>query len=476
MNVLIAASEMTPFAGEDVLAESVAALAGGLRNQGVEAAVAIPCHRGVREGLGRKLSPSGTRFTVRLGEAIHTCEVFEARAPDGTQVFFLARDEFFDRTGLYGAGGHAYEDNAARFIFFCKGVVELARRMSPAPDVLHAVDWQAALAPVFARHWKLPCATVLQVRDIGYQGNFWSCDFAFTNLPPETFSATGVEFYGSLNFLKGGILAADRVVFPGSITLADALTPEGGCGLDAVLREQFAKLTGISDGLDVTRWNPETDSSLATNYGASNMAGKQNCREALLESAGLKPAAQGPVFAWNTSGLKNGAAALLPPALDRLLANTDARVIINGPVPDAQVEALLTAELKQRDLVAWRRDTADDHFPSLIAGADALLVPGHPTPEGGEQVVKAMRYGCVPVLLDGPGVGGLARHHEASTGEGEAVLFHEASPDALLDALRATTALFDQPAHWEVLRRNAMAKEVSRDASAARMLELYRSL
>src|SRR5690606_27350301 len=127
-----------------------------------------------------------------LGSAKLPCAIREMRTPDGVRVFFVERDEFFDRSGLYGTAEGDYQDNAARFIFFSKCVVELAKRLEPAPDILHAHNWQAALVPTFAASSSLPSRTVLTAHSLEYQGNFWSYDFALTNLPSSVFSPRGL--------------------------------------------------------------------------------------------------------------------------------------------------------------------------------------------------------------------------------------------------------------------------------------------
>src|SRR5439155_24884239 len=119
--------------------------------------------------------------------------------------------EYFDRSGLYGTEGYAYDDNAERFVYYSKAVVELARRMKPAPEIVHVHDWQSALVPVLIKERQLPFKTVLTLHNVAYQGSFWGVDFGLTNLPGHYFSERGVEFYGNLNFLKGGILFADAI-------------------------------------------------------------------------------------------------------------------------------------------------------------------------------------------------------------------------------------------------------------------------
>ncbi|HEY5792347.1 MAG TPA: glycogen/starch synthase, partial [Chthoniobacterales bacterium] len=313
----MAASEMAPFARTGALADGMAALPSALRQAGHDVRVVLPYYRTIRDGRDFSVRPTKIRFAVPVGEARYDCEIYEARAADGVQVFFIGRDEFFDRSGLYGSSGRDYQDNAARFIFFNKCVIELAKRLTPVPDILHAHDWQAALLPLLAKSQSLPWPVVLSVHDPAYQGNFWSYDFGLTNLPPDYFSARGLEFYGSMNFLKGGILFADRVVLPSELYVSEAQTREFGCGLDAVFRENAGKLAGIPDGVDVTQWDPASGRHLAAPYSAAGLGGKRACRDQLLAQFSLQANPKGPVFAMVSRLVQEKGLDILLPALDR---------------------------------------------------------------------------------------------------------------------------------------------------------------
>ncbi|HRJ73257.1 MAG TPA: glycogen/starch synthase, partial [Terrimicrobiaceae bacterium] len=253
MKILMAASELAPLVRSGQLADAMAELSGGLRRLGHDVGVVLPYYRAIREDKSVRVRKSKQKFSVPVGAARIPCEVFETKA-DGVTVFLVARDEYFDRSGIYGVDGRDYQDNAARFIFFTKCVLEIARRMETPPDILHANSWETALLPVFVRDQRLPFRTVLTPHGLEYQGNFWSYDFALTNLPGEYFSARGVEYYGSMNCLKGGILFADAVVLPGERFVSAAQTAEYGCGLDAVLRENQYKLAGIPASGDEALW------------------------------------------------------------------------------------------------------------------------------------------------------------------------------------------------------------------------------
>jgi starch synthase len=190
MKILFTGSEMDPFARTGGLGDVLEALPAALAARGHEVSVVLPCYRGLRE----KARDTGVKFAVQIGAKRAVAEIWECTAPNGVQVFLVRCDGYFDRAALYGEQGHDYEDNAERFIFFSKAVVELVRRVVPPPDIVHAHDWQAALVPVLIRERRLPFKTVLTIHNLAYQGGFWGVDFGLTNLPGDYFTATGVEY------------------------------------------------------------------------------------------------------------------------------------------------------------------------------------------------------------------------------------------------------------------------------------------
>jgi Glycogen synthase len=212
-------------------------LPAALRSRGHEVCVALPFYREIRENRAFKRKDTGIAVDVQVGEKVYAARYLEGRSASGVQLVLIRCDEFFDRDGIYGERGKPYEDDASRFIFFCKATLELSRRLTPQLQVLHAHDWAAALVPVFVRAQGLPFKTVLTIHHVADQGSFWGLDFGLTNLPEPFFTLHGVEFFGRLNFLKGGILYADRITTVSEHYRREILTPSGGCGLDGVLRE-----------------------------------------------------------------------------------------------------------------------------------------------------------------------------------------------------------------------------------------------
>ena len=197
-------AEGPPLSRATALVDVLEALPRELRGRKHEVGIAIPYYREIRQDPEVQAKDTGVTVDISVGPKKYVAEYLEGRTAGGVQIFFVRCDEFFDRPGIYGEHGSAYEDNAARFIFFSKAALELARRMSPAPQILHVHDWAAALVPVLVKNRRLPFGTVLTIHHLSEQGSFWGLDFELTNLPARYFKPGGVEFFGRL---KEGRLA-----------------------------------------------------------------------------------------------------------------------------------------------------------------------------------------------------------------------------------------------------------------------------
>ena len=191
MRILMISAEAPPLHRAGALVDVLDALPRELRERGHEVSVVLPFYREIRENSLVEINDTGVTVDIRVGEKNYVAEYFEGRTPSGVQLFFVRCDEFFDRPEIYGEHGAAYEDNATRFIFFNKAAIELARRLTPAPQILHLHDWAAALIPVYIHAHNLPFATVLTIHRLAEQGSFWGLDFALTNLPQRFFSLRG---------------------------------------------------------------------------------------------------------------------------------------------------------------------------------------------------------------------------------------------------------------------------------------------
>src|SRR5947207_4623922 len=395
MRILMISAEGPPLRHAGALIDVMDALPRELRARGHDVSMALPFYREIRENAAFKEQDSGVTVDVRVGKKSYIAEYLEGRSPSGVQLFLVRCDEFFDRAGLYGEHGKAYEDNAARFVLFCKAALELARRLTPRVQILHVHDWPAALVPVFVRAYRLPFETVLTIHHLAEQGSFWGLDFALMNLPERFFTLTGVEFFGRLNSLKGGVLYADRIMTVSEHHRRAMLTPVGGCGLDGVLRENAHRLSAIFHGADYARWNPETDELLPAAYNSASLLGKAFCRDALLGGLRLAPNPQGPVFGMVTRVVDEKGFEILVPLLDRLLSD-DVRLIILGDGDPAFETALAVAARKFPSKFAYRKEYDEKTAHVIEAGMDISLIPSRVEPAGLSAMYN-LKYGALPV-------------------------------------------------------------------------------
>ncbi len=459
MKILFTGSEMAPLARTGGLGDVLEALPAALAARGHEVSVVLPCYRGLRDDARLGVRSTGVNIPVQVGSKRMSTEILECTPPNGVQVFLIRCDEYFDRPGLYGAEGRDFPDSAERFIYFSRAVVELARRVMPPPDIVHVHDWQTALIPVLIKERKLPFKTVLTVHNLAYQGSFWGIDFGLTNLPGEFFSAKGVEFYGQLNLLKGGILFADAVTTVSERYAREIQSPEAGCGLDSVVREHAGKLTGILNGADYTIWNPAADPLLPQRFTPANLKGKSACREALLAECGLAPEPRGPVFVMVTRLAEQKGIDLLFPLLDRLLAD-DVRLVILGEGDSGYERELLIASKRHAERFAYRQ-SMDETFAHLTyAGGDAFLMPSHFEPCG-LSAMYALKYGALPIARATGGLYESVEDYDPTNESGNGFLFFNYTPDALWDAITRAKRYFADTAHWETLRHRAMECDYS---------------
>ena len=267
MRILMVTPEANPFAQSGGLAEVIYGLAWTLTKLGHEVRVVLPLYRQVRES-GQPLTSTGHTLSIPLSWKNLSAEIFTTEL-DGLKFYFIAQDALFNREGLYGTSYGDFEDNAERFIFFSRAVVEMMEALEMDCDLCHCHEWQTGLVPVYLRtlYSDRPRlqrrATVYTVHNVGYQGLFSSFDLPLTGLGWELLSPKALEFYGQLNFMKGGLVFADLLSTVSTRYREEILTPEYGFGLEGLFQERAHELYGILEGVDYDRWDPGRDAFLA---------------------------------------------------------------------------------------------------------------------------------------------------------------------------------------------------------------------
>jgi starch synthase len=476
MKIVHAASEFYPYMKTGGLADAVAALTGELAAHGHEVTVFLPGYRSALEhadaaGAARKL-----RLKFEMGDEFMSGHVRTFSPRGNLTVHLICRDEFFDRRNPYGNGERDYEDNAERFIFFAKGVVETLRLADIQADVVHAHDWQAALVPLLLRVAErrhgltLAMKTVFTIHNIAFQGVFPARVFSRTNLPDELNNIDGLEYYNQINFMKGGILFADRVTTVSPRYAQEIQTPEFGCGLDGVVQTRAEDIAGLLNGIDTAVWNPAADPLLPARYSAGNLAGKAACRSALLAAHGLDAKFAGPVFGMVCRLTEQK-------GIDLLLANEafflkhECRLIVLGTGAERYEGALreLAARAPAKIALSLVLDEKMSHL--IEAGSDYFVMPSLFEPCGLNQMYS-QAYGTVPLTSR---VGGLMdtvtdADEDAAAGTG---LTFPATEEGLADALQRALRLFADQPRYAAVQKRGMARDFSWRQAATAYEQLY---
>ncbi len=475
------ASEVEPFAKTGGLADVAGALPAALVALGHDVRVLMPKYRGVEERAGqvRTVVP---RLTVPLGDRSIEGALIEGRTSSGVPVYFLRQDHYYDREGLYGTSDGDYWDNCERFVFFCRGALEsllyLDRHeaVSWRPHVVHCNDWQTGLVPVYLRtlyrdHPSLGgIATLFTIHNLAYQGVFWHYDMPMTGLGWDLFTPAGIEFYGKLNFLKGGLVFSDLLTTVSRTYAREICTAAFGAGLEGVLEERSHDLHGVVNGLDYEAWNPAKDPHIAQPYSADDPTGKAACREALRHDLGLETV-PGPLLGMVTRLVEQKGIDLVLEALPGILAEGCQLVLLGSG--DAKVEAAFTEwAAREPGQVAVRLGYEAELAHRVYAGADCFLMPSRYEPCGLGQLI-ALRYGTAPVVRRTGGLADTVTEFDPASRVGTGFTFDGYTVGGLLDAVHRAASAYRQPALWKALVRNDMTEDFSWEASAREYVTLY---
>lgn len=481
MRILMAASEMTPFAKTGGLGDVVSALSAELARRGHDVMCCLPYYRSVREALP-KAKPVGLPLALPVGDEILTGDVLEVRLSERHRLLLIRRDEFFDRSELYHAGENDFEDNAERFLFFSKAVAELVAHSGFKPDVVHCHDWQSAFVPVAttyrrqtqpfeAKGW---ARTVFTIHNIAYQGLFPSTDFPLTNLPGEFFMPPALEFYGRMNLMKGGIVFADAVTTVSKRYAQEIQTPEGGFGLDPVLRSRRRDVVGILNGADYRTWNPAADPVLKAHYDADDLSGKRACRRDLVDTFGVEAGEKQPIAAVISRLTDLKGVDLLADAAEDLVKMGLVLVVLGKGA--GRYEKLFAGMAKRWPKKVGVRIAQDETLAHKTqAGADLLLMPSKFEPCGLTQMY-ALKYGTIPVVHATGGLDDTIRPYSRVSGQGNGFKFAAYTADALVAAVRGALGIYKEPKQWQRLMRNAMACDFSWQRGAQEYEKLYAAL
>ena len=468
MKVFFVASEAMPYVKTGGLGDVTGSLPAALHSVGADTSLILPLY-GTIMAKNLPLEQVMTH-TLAMGGRSLTYRVLRH-----DQTYFIAQNELFDRDNLYNTREGDYPDNWLRFAFFARAALETVLALGGC-DVIHVHDWQAALLPVYLRflYPERREKTLLTIHNIAYQGLFSPEILPDIGLPSSVFTIDGLEFYGNVNYLKGGIVSADEVNTVSPTYAREIQTEEYSFGLHGILATRREHLTGILNGIDYSYWDPSADGALPHMYSPSLLAGKAQDKKSLLKETGLATEPDRPLFVIVSRLVAQKGLDLILDAFDQMMS-LPLNLMVLG-TGDTKIEAALVvkaAAYPGRFVFRQKFDEGLAH--RMYAGSDFFLMPSRFEPCGLSQMI-ALRYGSIPVVRRTGGLKDTVQDIHPRTGTGNGISFDDATPSEFLDAVRRAVRLYTDGDAFRRIQTIGMACDFSWQASAREYLALYHSM
>jgi starch synthase len=479
MKIAMFSSEVVPFAKTGGLADVAGALPKFLSPLGLEVNVCLPLYRETKKkdlSLRRIVGNLDMDWNGKRS----SFSVWESRK-DGLGFLLIEKDEYFDRDFLYGTPQGDYPDNGERFAFYSKAALETLRYLGFRPDVIHAHDWQTAVALAMLKfvYGQDPffgyTKSLFTIHNLAYQGLFDRDVLGRIGLPDDLFNMENLEFYGKVNYLKGGILYSTAVSTVSKRYSQEIQTPEFGYRLDGLLQKRRDRLFGILNGVDYADWNPTTDKFIIRPFDPTYLDGKKECKKDLLRAFGLEEVkAETPVIGMVSRLAGQKGFDILCESLEGIF-KMGAVLVILGTGEEVYHKALCAARKKSPGSLGLRIAYDETLSHKIYAGSDLFLIPSRYEPCGLTQMYS-LRYGTIPVVRATGGLDDTIQEYDPARGTGNGYKFKEYSADALLGSLEKAINAYQQKERWRQLIQKAMACDFSWEMSAREYLRLYQRI
>jgi starch synthase len=476
MRVLFVASEASPFIKTGGLGDVAGALPKALAQKGADARVVIPKYKEINWEVRDKLR-FVKWFNVRVGWREQFCGVWEYFY-NGVTYYVLDHERYFNRDGIYG-----FYDDAERFAFFDRAVLDMLRQIDWQPDLIHCNDWQTGMIPVLLNfeykrndmfYWKMKC--VYSIHNIAFQGIFDPKILPeLFGFDMELYDNTCLKFDEGVSFMKGGLYYSDIITTVSNTYAYEIQTPEYGERLDGVLRDRSYALRGITNGIDYDEFNPKTDRFINKNYDVNSINDKAINKTELQQELGLEVNKDIPMIAMVTRLTNQKGIDLLVNISDRLLSQQNVQLVILG-----------TGDKHYEDHFKWlnyrygNKVSANIKFDNALANkiyaaSDMFLMPSLFEPCGLGQLI-ALRYGSIPIVRETGGLKDTVTAYNEYTGEGNGFSFRNYNSEELYNMIQYALWIYQDKGKWNGLIRNAMNSDNSWNKSAQIYLNLYREL
>jgi len=474
LKVLFVSAEASPFAKTGGLGDVAGSLPKELVRLGHDVRLVMPRYKSVKGNFKYV-----TDFPVQIDNFIETCVVRKAdiklsgeRDSKGMPVYFIDSYRYFDREGIYG-----HFDDAERFIFFCKAVLNMLPKIGFKPDIIHCNDWHTGPVCLLLKEtykhdeFYKDISTVFTIHNLEYQGNFSNYVVKLLNVGYEVFTPEKCEFYGMFNFMKAGLVYSDIISTVSSVYAKEIQTHEYGERLEGLLSKRSDSLYGILNGISYEEFNPETDKEIARNYGITNFKDKKENKTALQQKMGL-PLGDSPLIGLisRLSGQKG--LNLIIEKIDELMKR-NIQFVLLGTGDDYYEKQFRRFAEKYRDKIAVYIGFDPQLAKQIYAGSDMFLMPSRFEPCGLGQIIS-LRYGTVPIVRATGGLAETITDYDENRETGTGFSFKNFSSNEMLDAIDRALAVYNEKhEEWEKLIIRALKSDFSWNRSAKKYEELY---
>lgn len=472
--ILHVAAEAVPFVKTGGLADVIGSLPKELKKQGLDVRVVLPKYGDIPQKYKDEMQ-FVTHFEVAVGWRQKYCGIATLEY-EGVTFYFIDNEEYFGRSGLYG-----HFDDAERFAFFCRAVLEMLPQLEYQPDVIHSHDWHAALVSIFLRtqydsSFYQGIRTLFTIHNLRYQGVFTKEIMGdILGLDWEYFRPDALEFYGSINFMKGGIVASDLISTVSDTYAQEIQYPFFGEQLDGLLRARKMDLVGIVNGIDYDIYNPASDPHIASSYDVNSIDQKMVNKLKLQEQLGLPLKREVPVIAIISRLVSAKGLDLVAHIFDELIAYEDVQLVVLGTGEEQYQNLFQHAAWTYPSKVSVHINFDEALAHQIYAGADMFLMPSLYEPCGIGQLI-ALRYGTLPIVRETGGLKDTVHAFSKYTCEGNGFTFAPYNAhDMFYTIKRALGMYYDKPT-WRRIVENAMNSDFSWRYSAQKYISLYRQL
>lgn len=476
-------SEVSPFSKTGGLADVSYALPKELQKQGINVSIFTPKYAVIDDNKYNLQDVPNSEFQIQIGEKLLEGKLKSLQIEENLKVYFVVNDHYYGRSGLYvdPVSNSDYSDNMERFIFFSRGILEAAKKINLKPHIIHCNDWQTGLIPVYLKTlysedpFYNKTKSIYTIHNLAYQGIFDKSEYYKIGLSWEFFSIDGFEFYDRINFMKAGIIFADKIT-----TVSEKYAEEicssvdYGYGLEGVLKNRKSDLYGILNGVDYTNWSPSRDKYIPKKYNSRELTKKILNKKELLKRFNLPFDENIPTIGIISRLADQKGFDLIEAAADELM-QMPLQLVVLGVGEQKFQNFLERLGAQYPEKVGIYIGFSEELAHLIEAGSDMFLMPSRYEPCGLNQLYS-LKYGTVPIVRATGGLDDSIVQFNRDEQSGTGFKFYEYNRDTLLNAVKLALEIFKDKTLWKKLMINGMKQDFSWRNSAKKYVKLYKNL